>query len=205
MTVTAASVQDRDGAHPVLALLREKFSTIRLVGADGGYAGRLHAWARKVLGQAVTIVKRSETYAASRCCPAGGWWRCAPAARLVRYRRLERIYERKPEHHEALIWWATVHQMTRRLTRELAGRPLSSRWTDPAAATGLVQPEPARQGLAAPGRSAPVASLERKRPDHSTAPFRRTFGYYVVSGYFFARFILVRHRVMSVIAAKVSA
>ena len=49
----------------------------------------------------------------------------------LRYRRLVRIYERKPEHHEAMIWWATVHQMTRRLTRELAGRPPPSRWGDP--------------------------------------------------------------------------
>ncbi|MBB6549939.1 hypothetical protein [Nonomuraea rubra] len=72
MVVTAVSVQDRDGAHPVLALLCEKFSTIRLVGADGGSAGRLHAWARQVLGLAVTIVKRSETCPASRRCPAGG-------------------------------------------------------------------------------------------------------------------------------------
>ncbi|MCG5213050.1 transposase [Streptosporangium soli] len=31
--VTAASVQDRDGAHPLLARLREKFSTIALVWA----------------------------------------------------------------------------------------------------------------------------------------------------------------------------
>jgi transposase len=58
--VTAASVQDRDGAHPVLALLREKFSAITLVWADGGYAGRLQVWARQVLGLAVTIVKRSD-------------------------------------------------------------------------------------------------------------------------------------------------
>lgn len=41
VVVTAASMQDRDGAHPVLALLREKFSTITLVWVDGGYAGRL--------------------------------------------------------------------------------------------------------------------------------------------------------------------
>ncbi|MGP3935525.1 hypothetical protein [Nonomuraea sp. KM88] len=41
------------------------------------------------------------------------------------------VYERKPEHHEALIWRATVHQMTRRLTRELAGRPPASRWNGP--------------------------------------------------------------------------
>ncbi|MEQ4725359.1 transposase [Nonomuraea sp. B19D2] len=43
MTVTAASMQDRDGAHRLLALLRERFSTISLVWADGGYAGRLVA------------------------------------------------------------------------------------------------------------------------------------------------------------------
>ena len=39
--VTAASVQDRDGGHRLVALLRERFSTITLVWADGGYAGRL--------------------------------------------------------------------------------------------------------------------------------------------------------------------
>ncbi|GAA5768114.1 hypothetical protein Aros01_04622 [Streptosporangium roseum] len=58
--VTAASVQDRDGAHPLPALPRARFSTIRLVWADGGYAGRLQAWAKQVLGLAVTIVKRSD-------------------------------------------------------------------------------------------------------------------------------------------------
>ncbi|GAA4228871.1 transposase [Streptosporangium album] len=36
--VTAASVQDRDGAHPLPTWPREKFSTIALVWADGGYA-----------------------------------------------------------------------------------------------------------------------------------------------------------------------
>ena len=39
--VTAASVQDRDGAFRLLAVLRERLSTITLVWADGGYAGRL--------------------------------------------------------------------------------------------------------------------------------------------------------------------
>ena len=34
--VTAASVQDRDGGHRLLALLRERLSTITLVWADGG-------------------------------------------------------------------------------------------------------------------------------------------------------------------------
>ncbi|GAA2833927.1 hypothetical protein GCM10020220_023570 [Nonomuraea rubra] len=51
VVVTAVSVQDRDGAHPVLALLCEKFSTIRLVGPtaappDGCMPGpgRSSAW-----------------------------------------------------------------------------------------------------------------------------------------------------------------
>ncbi|MCA2227779.1 transposase [Nonomuraea sp. NEAU-L178] len=60
---------------------------------------------------------------------------------LVRYRRLTRIYERKPAHHEALIWWATVHQMTRRLTRELAAQPPSRRWSDPPPLPVLSSPD----------------------------------------------------------------
>jgi transposase len=58
--VTAASVQDRDGAFRLLTLVRERFSTIRLVWADGGYAGRLVTWAAKVIRLTVTIVKRSD-------------------------------------------------------------------------------------------------------------------------------------------------
>ena len=58
--VTAASVQDRDGGHRLVALLRERFSTITLVWADGGYAGRLVAWAAAVLALSVTVVKRSD-------------------------------------------------------------------------------------------------------------------------------------------------
>jgi len=58
--VTAASVQDRDAGHQLVALLRERFSTITLVWADGGYAGRLVAWAAAVLAVTVTIVKRSD-------------------------------------------------------------------------------------------------------------------------------------------------
>ena len=41
VVVTAASIQDRDAAHRLLAALRGSFSTIPLVWADGGYPGRL--------------------------------------------------------------------------------------------------------------------------------------------------------------------
>jgi Transposase DDE domain len=39
VVVTTASLQDRDGAFRITAALREAFSTITLVWADGGYAG----------------------------------------------------------------------------------------------------------------------------------------------------------------------
>ncbi|TDD43101.1 hypothetical protein E1286_29490 [Nonomuraea terrae] len=140
VTVTAASVQDRDGAYPLLARLREKFSTIALVWADGGYAGRLLTWARDVLHLTVTIVKRSDDVRGFVVLPRR-WVAERSFAWLTRYRRLVRVYERKPEHHEALIWWATVHQMTRRLTRELAGQPPPGRWADPPPLADLFSPD----------------------------------------------------------------
>lgn len=130
VTVTAASVQDRDGAHRLLALLRERFSTISLVWADGGYAGRLVSWAAQVLALTLTIVKRSDDTTGFVVLPRRwvvertfGW--------LLRYRRLVRDYERRPEHHEAMVLWATVTIMTRQLDRTTAGAPPPPRWGRP--------------------------------------------------------------------------
>ena len=100
--VTAASVQDRDAAFGLLALLRERFSTISLIWADGGYAGRLVSWACQVLALTLTIIKRSDDTTGFAVLPhrwvverTFGW--------LLRYRRLIRDYERRPEHHEAMV------------------------------------------------------------------------------------------------------
>ena len=115
--VTAGSVQDRDGGHRLVALLRERFSTITLVWADGGYAGRLVAWAAAVLAVTVTVVKRSDNLRGFVVLPrrwvverSFGW--------LNRHRRLVRDYERLPEHHEAMLLWATTVIMTRQLVRD---------------------------------------------------------------------------------------
>jgi transposase len=130
--VTAASVQDRDGAHRLLALLRERFSTIVLVWADGGYSGRLVSWAHTVLAMTVTIVKRSDDTTGFVVLPRRwvvertfGW--------LMRYRRLVRDYERRPEHHEAMVLWATVAIVTRQLARTMPGAPPHPRWGRPRA------------------------------------------------------------------------
>ena len=58
--VTMAGLQDRDAAHRLLARLRERFTTIALVWADAGYAGRLLVWARNVVHLTVQIVKHTE-------------------------------------------------------------------------------------------------------------------------------------------------
>src|SRR5262249_62031599 len=52
---------------------------------------------------------------------------------LLRYRRLVRDYERRPEHHEAMVLWATVTIMTRQLDRKNSGAPPHSRWGRPRA------------------------------------------------------------------------
>ena len=72
--ITAASVQDRDGAKPLLWNLRRAFPSVTLVWADGGYAGKLVAWARTKLKPRLTlqIVKRPGDRTPSRCCPAAG-------------------------------------------------------------------------------------------------------------------------------------
>ncbi|MGH3839742.1 MAG: IS5 family transposase, partial [Pseudonocardiaceae bacterium] len=130
--VTAASVQDRDGACRLLVLLRERFSTITLVWADGGYAGRLVNWAYQVLALTLSIVKRNDDTTGFVVLPRRwvvertfGW--------LMRYRRLVRDYERRPDHHEAMVLWATVAIMTRQLDRNRSGAPPHPRWGQPRA------------------------------------------------------------------------
>ena len=58
--VTAASVQARDAARPLLWNLRRAFPTVKLAWADGGYAGKLVTWAKTWLRLRVEIVKRPD-------------------------------------------------------------------------------------------------------------------------------------------------
>ena len=56
--ITAASVQDRDGARTVLERLRFTMPSVVLVWADGGYAGKLIEWAERLLRVTVEIVRK---------------------------------------------------------------------------------------------------------------------------------------------------
>jgi len=58
--VTAASVQDRDGAVGPLAALVRRYSSVRHIWADGGYAGRLVEAALWFCGITVEIGRKKE-------------------------------------------------------------------------------------------------------------------------------------------------
>ena len=130
--VSAASVQDRDGARPLLRLLAEAFATISLVWADGGYAGKLVTWTKGTLAITMQIVKRSDDMKGFVVLPRRwvvertfGW--------IMRHRRCVRDYERRLEHHEAMVQWAMIIVMTRRLARYTTGVPAPERWGGPRA------------------------------------------------------------------------
>ena len=115
LVVTAASVQDRDGARPLLCRLRLGGRGILLVWADAAYAGRLVTWARSTLRLRLVIVRRRLAHA-FEVLPRR-WVIERTFAWLSRYRRTVRDYERLPAHHQAMVQWAMTIIMTRRLAR----------------------------------------------------------------------------------------
>jgi putative transposase len=119
VVVTAASVQDRDGAKQVLEVLRHQFSQLRRSWADGAYAGALvdgvwslRSW-RKVC---VEITKRSETAQGVEVIPKRGMVE-RTLGWFHRYRRLSQDDELWPETSEAVIDVVMLPRMIRRLAR----------------------------------------------------------------------------------------
>lgn len=120
--VTSAALQDRDGGRLVLARARMKMPSIVLVWADGGYAGKLLAFAQHRLRIVVEIVKRTDTRPTFEVLPRR-WVIERTNSWLMRTRRLARDYERLPEHAEAMVKWTMIGIMTRRLAPPPGRRP----------------------------------------------------------------------------------
>jgi transposase len=119
--VTAASVQDRDAARPLLWNLRRAFPSVKLAWADGGYAGKLVTWAASKLKPKLTleIVKRPDDLHTFQVLPRR-WVVERTLSWITRHRRTVRDYERLPAHHETYVYWAMIIVMTRRLARQPA-------------------------------------------------------------------------------------
>jgi transposase len=120
--VTAASVQDRDGGARVLERLRFQMPSLAVVWADGGYAGRLVAYARQVLRVSVDIVRKKEGQRTFEVLPRR-WVVERTLSWISRCRRLAHDYERLPEHSEAMVKWAMIGLMSRRLAPTPGRRP----------------------------------------------------------------------------------
>jgi transposase len=115
VVVLAASVQDRDGAKSVLldTYLR---TPVRFVFADGGFAGRLLDWATQILATTISIVRKPADQRGFAVIPRR-WAVERTLAWLTAHRRLARDYERHPATSEAMIRWAAINTITRRIAR----------------------------------------------------------------------------------------
>jgi putative transposase len=119
VVVTAASVQDRDAAKPLLWNLARTCTRIRLAWADAGYSGKLAVWADG-LKIKLEIVRKRDAHA-FEVLPRR-WVVERTLAWITAHRRCARDYERLPESHEAMVLWAMTAIMTQRLAAQ-APRP----------------------------------------------------------------------------------
>lgn len=116
VVVHSAGIQDRDGAKLVIERIRNRFQRLTLIWADGGYAGKLVAWAKERCDLNIEIVKRTADLTGFHVLPRRwvvertfGW--------LGRYRRMSKDYEFHPETSETMVYVAMIHLMVRRLTQ----------------------------------------------------------------------------------------
>lgn len=114
IVVHPADLQDRDGAKLVIEKLGNRFPRLRLIWADGGYAGKLIEWTAALGDWVLEIIKRCDDVKGFKLLPKRwivertfGW--------LNRYRRLSKDYEELPETSESMIHLAMINLMVRRL------------------------------------------------------------------------------------------
>jgi len=115
--VHPADIQDRDGAKLLLGLLAGARKRIRLIWADGGYAGKLLDWVYSLRHRnrvRMEIVKRSDDVKGFKVLPRRwvvertfGW--------LGRQRRLSKDYEYRTDTSEAMVHVTMIGVMLRRL------------------------------------------------------------------------------------------
>lgn len=115
VVVLSAGIQDRDGAKP--ALLETYLRTgVRFVFADGAFAGRLLEWADTILRTTLHIVRKPADQRGFAVIPRR-WAVERTFAWITAHRRLARDYERDPAVSEAMIRWAAINTITRRIAR----------------------------------------------------------------------------------------
>jgi putative transposase len=112
--VTSASIQDRDGAVPVLRSAAASYPTLKKVLVDGAYTGDRIASTSAQTNIEVEMVKRSDV--AKGFVPVHKRWIGERTfGWLGRWRRTSKDYERYASTEECVIRWSMVGLMVRRL------------------------------------------------------------------------------------------
>ena len=114
IVVHAGNIQDRDGAKLVLAKLTGLAPRLKLIWADGGYAGKLIEWTKELGGWILEIVKRSDDVAGFKVLPKR-WIVERTFAWLSRYRRHSKDYELLTQSSETMIRISMINLMLHRL------------------------------------------------------------------------------------------
>lgn len=118
VTVTPANVHDSQAAPEVLhRFMDEPGRLLELVWADTSYQGEALAEAFAAHGVKVEVVRRRDGQTGFTVL-ARRWVVERTLGWLSRARRLNRDHERRPDHHEQMVWWAGLITLTRRLARE---------------------------------------------------------------------------------------
>ena len=116
IVVHAAGIQDRDGAKLVLKQARKRFPSLRLIWADGGYAGQLVTWVKQKCGWVLQTILRPVGVAGFVVLPRR-WVVERTFAWLTTYRRLAKDYEYRTDVSQTMVLVAMIHLMARRSFR----------------------------------------------------------------------------------------
>lgn len=135
VSVTAASVQDRDGVHPVMAAAMTKYPAIETLFVDAGYAGRCAQTVSQAHGIQVQVVRHPANRQVGRwrsveqpdlftvqadsqgfVVLAKRWVVERTHAWVERARRLVMHHDRLPQVAEAWVWLTEARRLMRRIT-----------------------------------------------------------------------------------------
>lgn len=124
LTITSASIQDRVAAVDVTRRALREHRGLRRIWADGGYTGRFVTWTQNAFSVTVEIVNKLEGQSGFTVLPRRwvvertfGW--------IIRCRRLQVDYERRPDHSHAMVHLAMIGLMCRRLARQTPGHTVT--------------------------------------------------------------------------------